>query len=170
MVRVFPPAPDGGAARPPVASATAPRRDPLGEGRYRARMPRAQGSTRLDVYTCDDPPSCLVARTRGRVRDVLVVGELSGGAAQNLGDCLVGAVAAGLARVVLRLGRRDVAALEAEAVLESFGRYLAWGEGSCQVRLRGAGPGLAALALALGRGLAAARRGRQGPAARGVRP
>ena len=126
-----------------------PRLFQLGPGRWRARVPQTRGGTSLDVYICDDPSACLVARTRGRLWDVLVEGELTGPAALNLGDCLVGAVAAGVRRLVLRLGRREAVAPEVADLFACFGRHLARGNSSCRVRLIGTGPGCDVLRLAL---------------------
>ena len=153
-------------ASPDAAAATGsrcpgsavPRLYRLGQGRWRARVPRTRGGGGLEVYTCDDPPACLVVRIRGLVWDVRVEGDLSGAAALNLGDCLVGAVTAGMGRVVLRLGRRAAVPLEAEGVLESFGRQMALESLACRLRLRGDGPGIERLVRALERGRAASRR------------
>jgi hypothetical protein len=94
-----------------------------------------------------------VARTRGRLWDVLVEGEIAGPAVLNLGDCLVGAVAAGVRRLVLRLGRREAVSPEVADLLACFGRHLARGNSSCRVRLIGTGPGCDVLRLALLRNL-----------------
>lgn len=135
----------------------APRLFQLGPGRWRVRVPRTRSGAGLEVYVCDEPSACLVARTRCRIWDVLVEGGLAGAAALNLGDCLVGAVTVGVQRLVLRLGRRESVPPEVEAILECFGRHLAKEGAWCRPRLIGAGRGCDALRQALDRGQAMAR-------------
>jgi hypothetical protein len=124
----------------------------LGPGRWRASLPRRREGASLEIYVCDAPPACLVVWVGGRSWEVLAHGDLEGAAALNLGDCLLGAVTAGAKRVLLRLGRRETVPLEAEAVVESFGRQLARGLFRCRLRLAGSGPGRDALIRALERG------------------
>ena len=130
----------------------------LGSRRWHIRTSDGNAETQSEIYLSPDEGSLLHAVLTNRRLEILIEGELGENTTQNLGDCLIRAMACDVRHIVISVEKMETVCPESLGLLESFARHLACDDVGRIVEIRGKGAAERELAQAFARGFSRFRK------------
>lgn len=130
----------------------------LGGKRWHIRTSDGNADTQSEIYLSPDEGSLLHAVMTNRRLEILIEGELGENTTQNLGDCLVKAMADDVRHIVISVEKTEMVCPESLGLLESFARHIACDDVWRIVEIRGKGAAERELAQAFARGFSRFRK------------